>query len=83
MISRIKRNIVFRNEGGGGGGSEAVWKFLENSSNLVQVVFPNCGWDANGHEDGDDDAYGDDGGHNDNSDDDDDDDDNDGKKREM
>ena len=39
--SRKKRNIVFRNEGGvGGGGSEAVWKFSENSLNLVQVVTP-------------------------------------------
>ena len=28
--------------GGGGGGSEAVWKFSENSSNMVRVVFPNC-----------------------------------------
>ena len=26
--------------GGGGGGSEAVWKFSENSVNLVGVVFP-------------------------------------------
>ena len=25
----------------GGGGSEAVWKFSENSSNLVQVNVPN------------------------------------------
>ena len=31
-----KRNIVFRNEGGGG--SEAVWKFSENSSKIV----PKC-----------------------------------------
>ena len=27
----------------GWGGSEAVWKFTENSSNLVQIVFPNGG----------------------------------------
>ena len=26
--------------GVGGGGSEAVWKFSENSSNLLQVVIP-------------------------------------------
>ena len=40
--SRKKRNIVFRKYGGGGegGGSEAVWKFSENSLNLVQIVFP-------------------------------------------
>ena len=31
------------NRVGGGGGSEAVWKFSENLSNLVQVVFPYLG----------------------------------------
>ena len=34
-----KRNIVFRNEGGGGG-SEAVWKFSENSSKMVDASVP-------------------------------------------
>ena len=33
-----KRNIVFRNEGGG---SEAVWKFSENSSKIVHAIVPN------------------------------------------
>ena len=37
--SRKKRNIVFRNEGGGGG-SEVVWKFSENSSKMVHTVVP-------------------------------------------
>ena len=37
-----KRNIFFPKIGwGGGGGPEAVWKFFENSSNLVQVTLPN------------------------------------------
>ena len=39
--SQKKRNIVFRNVGGGReGGSEAVWKFSENSLNLVQIEAP-------------------------------------------
>ena len=37
-----KRNIVFRKEGGGGR-SEAVWKFSENSSVLVGTGIPNTG----------------------------------------
>ena len=37
--SRKKRNIVFRNEGGEGG-SEAVWKFSENSSKMVHAIVP-------------------------------------------
>ena len=40
--SRKKRNIVFRNEGGGGG-SEAVWKFSENSSKMVHTIVPKFG----------------------------------------
>ena len=34
-----KRNIVFRNEGRVGG-SEAVWKFSENSSKMVHTIVP-------------------------------------------
>ena len=34
-----KRNIVFRNEGEGGG-SEAVWKFSENSSKMGHRSVP-------------------------------------------
>ena len=37
--SQKKRNIVFQNEGGGGG-PEAVWKFSENSSKMVHTVVP-------------------------------------------
>ena len=39
-----KHNIVFPKIGwGGGGGSEAVWKFSENSSNLLDQVIPKQG----------------------------------------
>ena len=38
--SRKKRNKVSKNRGGRGGGSEAVWKFSENSSVLVRTGVP-------------------------------------------
>ena len=39
-ISRTKAQHFFPKIGWGGGGSEAVWKFSENSSNMVQIVAP-------------------------------------------
>ena len=41
-ISRTKAQHFFPKIGWGGG-SEAVWKFSENSSNLVQVNVPKLG----------------------------------------
>ena len=38
-----KHNIVFPKIGWGGRGSEAVWKFSENSSNLLDQVIPKQG----------------------------------------
>ena len=35
-----KTQLSFPKRGKGGGGSEAVWKFSENSSKMVQVITP-------------------------------------------
>ena len=42
-ISRTKAQHFFPKIGCGGGGAEAVWKFSENSLNLVQVEAPKGG----------------------------------------
>ena len=43
-ISRTKAQHFFPKIGwGGGGGSKAVWKFSENSLNLVGVIVPKFG----------------------------------------